>query len=257
MRRTWFKCYADSLINGTTSTELEDPAERWVWIGLLCMATTSPCEGEICIGPEIGYTDEQLAGVLKVSLALFQSAKEKCIRFGKIEIKGDIIQITNWARYQSDYQRQKKYRAPLKKESQPPLSSSSSGSLREEQKRKEKRKICNSKLHAKVTRKGYNRKLQAKVTTPPTPGDIEKEFAAFWDIYPEDRGDRDQALKAYEKLRQTESLEMIEKALEGYLGYLKHKRTKKGFEQAPMFASNFLSFNHWKEHLDFKYEPPQ
>jgi hypothetical protein len=109
-RRTWFKMYASQMLRGSTCQELE-AAERWVWIGLLCLAADSPVDGVICIGDELGYSDPQLASLLHVPLRVLKSAKEKCVGAGKIEVRpGNVIAIANWKKYQSEYSRQRKYR---------------------------------------------------------------------------------------------------------------------------------------------------
>ncbi len=93
--------------------EMKDPAERFVWFGILLLAGDSAYEGKIALTEDMGYSDEQLGAMLKCDASLIRKAKKKMIKFEKIKIlKNNIIQILNWAKYQSEYQRQKPYRSP-------------------------------------------------------------------------------------------------------------------------------------------------
>lgn len=130
-RRTWVKIWVN-MLRSTTMDELQ-PDERFVWIGLLLLAGDSPIEGKVTITEQVGYTDEQLAGILKCQAELITRTKTKLIETDKIKISGtNVIEIINWHKYQSEYQRQKAYR---------------------------------KKLQPEVTTESYNPKLQAKVTT--------------------------------------------------------------------------------------------
>lgn len=113
MRRNWIKLYVDQCLRGTMMDEMTDPAERFVWFGFLLLAGDSPFEGKIALTDGIGYTDEQLGGMLKCDMDVIISAKEKMIRHNKIKmLKNNIIEIVNWKRYQSEYQRQRPHRNP-------------------------------------------------------------------------------------------------------------------------------------------------
>lgn len=111
-RKRWIKLWTQETLYGTTARELE-PAERWVWLGFLALAGDSVEPGTICVAPEVPWTDKQLGDVLKVSPAVLQSAKTKMLKHEKITINEGIIHITNWERYQSEYERTKKYRGTI------------------------------------------------------------------------------------------------------------------------------------------------
>jgi len=154
MRRTWIKLFCDQTLHGTTFREL-GPDERFVWLGFLLLAGDSPIDGKICIDHGVGFTDDQLAAMLKIPADLLTRAKLKCVEFEKIRIiEGGVIEIVNWGHYQSEYSRQKKYR---QRESPP-----RSPSFLKNQKREERGE---RKLSPQVTLKSYNQKLQRKVTT--------------------------------------------------------------------------------------------
>ena len=108
-RRRWVKVWTQETLYGTTSNEL-DPSERWIWIGLLLLAGDSPMPGTICAAPDVPFTDEQLAKILKVPVAHLLGAKEKMMACGKIELNSGGIHIQNWTHYQADYIRDQRYR---------------------------------------------------------------------------------------------------------------------------------------------------
>jgi uncharacterized phage protein (TIGR02220 family) len=91
-----------------------DPAERYVWFGFLLLAGDCAHEGLICATENSGYTDNQLAELLKADVVLVKAAKRKFLKYGKIEIdESGIIKIVKWHLYQSEYLRQKSYRVKL------------------------------------------------------------------------------------------------------------------------------------------------
>ncbi len=99
-----------STVFGSTSKEL-DPAERWIWVGFLALAGDSQWDGMIKATVTLGYSDEQLADLLAVDVPLLRAAKRKMIKADKISVdESGIISINNWEKYQSEYDRQKKYR---------------------------------------------------------------------------------------------------------------------------------------------------
>jgi len=100
-----------STVFGSTPKELH-PAERWVWVGFLALAGDSQWDGVIKATVTLGYSDDQLADLLFVDLPTLRAAKKKMIKAEKIIVdENGIISIVNWQKYQSEYDRQKKYRA--------------------------------------------------------------------------------------------------------------------------------------------------
>lgn len=123
--------------------EMKDPAERFIWFAFLLLAGDSPYEGKIALTEDMGYSDEQLGSMLKCDPILIKRAKKKMVKFDKIKIlNNNIIQIVNWSKYQSEYQRQKIYRGDKKEDV-----------YAESYKRK---------LHRKVTTKGYEQEREGE-----------------------------------------------------------------------------------------------
>jgi hypothetical protein len=111
LRRNWIKIYVDQCLRGTMMDEMTNPAERFIWFGFLLLAGDSPINGKIAITENMGYTDEQLGALLKCDSKIITSAKQKMVKYDKISTaKNNVIEIVNWGKYQSEYQRQKPYR---------------------------------------------------------------------------------------------------------------------------------------------------
>lgn len=110
MRRNWIKLYVDQVLRGSMFEEL-DPDERFVWFGFLCLAGDSAHDGIIGITVTFGYSDDQISDILKVPVELIKRSKRKFVKHDKISIgDNNLITITKWKKYQSEYGRQRPYR---------------------------------------------------------------------------------------------------------------------------------------------------
>jgi hypothetical protein len=108
--RTWIKVYCEPWLGGTLREE--KPEIRGVWIDLLVLAGSGQYgdTGEIKLRNGIGFTDKQIAEILNITKSLWRRAKQRFIETERIKVteKG-AISITNWGKYQSEYERQKPY----------------------------------------------------------------------------------------------------------------------------------------------------
>lgn len=115
--RTWVKIYCDNWINGSLRQE---PLEvRAVWVDLLALTGTTLFSdiGELKLADRVGYTDEQIAGVLAIHIDTWLSVKKRLIQTERITVdKYNVVKILNWKRYQSEYLRQKPHRSTEFKE---------------------------------------------------------------------------------------------------------------------------------------------
>ena len=107
----WIRLWVDETLNGSTFEELRS-TERGVWFSLLPLAAIGqPPHGTIKVCDDIGYTNKQIASLLKVDLTILAEALEILKHVGKISISDtNVITILNWHKYQTEYERQKKYR---------------------------------------------------------------------------------------------------------------------------------------------------
>jgi len=121
-KKTWIKLWTTEWLTGTTRFEL-NPAERSIFVDFLILAVISRYPGVICAGKYEdgrfrGYPLRWLSGVLNATPKLILSTIEKCEKYEKIKVEKNeeddetlyVIHIINWERFQSEYQRQRKYR---------------------------------------------------------------------------------------------------------------------------------------------------
>ena len=120
-RRSWIKIHCDKWLRG--SIRQEPAFIRAIFVDLIAMAGDSAYgnEGVIKLAENVGFTDEVLAGILKVTKKEWRAAKKRLSdgpepRIEIIELSsGYAIKIINWSKYQSEYNRQKSYRKSYRK----------------------------------------------------------------------------------------------------------------------------------------------
>lgn len=108
--RTWIKIYCDKWLNGTIREESLE--FRAVWIDLLVLAGSGKYgdSGEIKITDQLGFLDEQIATLLQISRQKWVAYKKKLVETDRVYLKNsNIICITNWSKYQSEYDRVRQY----------------------------------------------------------------------------------------------------------------------------------------------------
>lgn len=123
-RRSWVKLWVNEWLDGTTRFEMSD-AQRAFWVDLLALAGRSSFPGVIAAGQVneawIGYPITKFQSLLSEPLDI-EATLKLFSKNGKltIEITHDQpirlfkLTLSNWERYQSEYHRQKKYRAKEK-----------------------------------------------------------------------------------------------------------------------------------------------
>jgi hypothetical protein len=109
MARRWVKLWVSESLRGTMRFDFT-PAERGVWYDLLLLAGDCRQEGLISPGKDQHYPLRWIAGTLNISPSLLNRTLEKCKTCSRIEVNGNGITILNWAKYQSEYERQKPFR---------------------------------------------------------------------------------------------------------------------------------------------------
>lgn len=109
--RAWIKMHCDPWLSG--NIRYETPQVRGIFADFLALAGSGKYGdiGQIKLQNEVGFTDLQLQKLLKITRKQLLNAKKQLVLIGEIAIDGDnIITITNWKKYQSEYNRQKPYR---------------------------------------------------------------------------------------------------------------------------------------------------
>lgn len=72
-----------------------------IWLKLLILAGTINDGGAIYLTPEIPYTDHLLSTQFARPLPTVQLALRTFESFGMIEVVGDVLQVSNWEKYQN------------------------------------------------------------------------------------------------------------------------------------------------------------
>lgn len=108
-RRTWVKLYCYERLHGSIAFQLE-PEERSTFDELLCLAGICGLDGLIADHDRRPYPHSFIAHECHISEELLERTLDKCKEEGRIKEDEHGIYLTNWATYQSEYQRQKPYR---------------------------------------------------------------------------------------------------------------------------------------------------
>lgn len=109
-RRRWIKLYPLECIDGSIRYQLT-PSERGVWYDLLNFSAVCSNDGTISDRDGRPYPLSFIASRLNITITLLKSTLDKSIEEGRLTMTLDgVISITNWTRYQSEYDRQKPYR---------------------------------------------------------------------------------------------------------------------------------------------------
>jgi len=117
-RRAWVKLYLTGWLHGSIRWQLE-PDERGVWADLICLAGECGKAGKICDNDGKPYPLKYIANMLNISEELLLQTIDKCKKEERICQEDGILSITNWNVYQSEYERQKKYRDKTTQEDDP------------------------------------------------------------------------------------------------------------------------------------------
>lgn len=72
-----------------------------IWFKILCLAGNINDNGLVYFTKDIPYTDQMLASQFNVSIALIRLALETFKRFEMVEIVDDVLQVSNWEKYQN------------------------------------------------------------------------------------------------------------------------------------------------------------
>lgn len=107
--RKWVKVFCYETLHGSISYQLSE-AEQAVWVKLLCFAGLCGNDGIIADHDLRPFPHEFICHEIHTDNDMFEETLRKCIEEGRISEDGQGIKITNWNKYQSEYDRQKQYR---------------------------------------------------------------------------------------------------------------------------------------------------
>lgn len=112
-KRTWVKIFVTGWLHGSIRWQLE-PDERGVWADLIVLAGECGKEGILCDNDDKPYPRNFIASQFNIPLELLDRTIAKCRHDGRIDDRDDLIVISKWKSYQSEYERQKPYRGKNK-----------------------------------------------------------------------------------------------------------------------------------------------
>jgi len=107
---TWVKLHINGWLHGSIRWQLEAD-ERGVWADLIALAGQCLSGGAISDNDGRPYPRDFIAGQLNIRQELLDRTIAKCRQNGQLVDRDDMIVLTNWKIYQSEYERQKQYRA--------------------------------------------------------------------------------------------------------------------------------------------------
>jgi hypothetical protein len=107
--RKWVKVFCYEMLHGSVSYQLTE-GEQAVWVKLLCFAGLCGNEGIIADHDLRPFPHEFICHEIHTDAEVFEATLAKCKEEGRISEDGQGIRITNWAKYQSEYDRQKVFR---------------------------------------------------------------------------------------------------------------------------------------------------
>ncbi len=108
-RRTWVKLYVTGWLHGSIRWQLTSE-ERGVWADLLAFAGEIGQEGRFCDNDGRAFPRDFMANRLNIKKTLLDTVIAKSLDEGRITETDGVLKLTNWGHYQSEYDRQKKYR---------------------------------------------------------------------------------------------------------------------------------------------------
>ncbi len=107
--RRWVKLWCYERLHGSVSYQLSE-SQQSIWDKILCLAGLCNMEGLIADHDGRPYPHSFIIHELHCSEDDFESTLALCKEEGRIVENEKGLDITNWERYQSEYERQKQYR---------------------------------------------------------------------------------------------------------------------------------------------------
>lgn len=100
MAYPWFRAYSEMLHD--PKIRRMSPAQRWVWVGLLCLASDSEERGTLELAPGVAYDLDDFEGALGVDAETVETCLAMAAKLGMIRYDGTKLIIVNWDKRQYD-----------------------------------------------------------------------------------------------------------------------------------------------------------
>ena len=250
----WFRCY--TCVRTDPKLVLLPPAQRWVWIALLCLAKESPVPGTLLLSDRIPLTMEALPSLIGVPSREVQRALEAFVRTEMLICTDGVWRILHWQQRQfsSDRSAERvRIHRQRETESMQQLCDVTVTPMKQ---------LCNVTVTPPETesdtdtdteneRKKSTKKERAAASTDADPFQTEM-FERFWQAYPKHRA------KSYaQRMWQARMKERIEPELlvRCATHYAQSTDREGTGEQFLLHASTFLGPH--RRYLDYVEPPPQ
>lgn len=109
IKRKWVKLWVTECLEGSIRYQLQ-PDERSVWYDLIIFSALCDPPGKIADRDGRAFPRQFIASRLNITEGLLESTIDQCTHEGRLQENDGVLIITNWERYQSEYDRQKPYR---------------------------------------------------------------------------------------------------------------------------------------------------
>ena len=233
----WIKLYVDMFDNRKIK-QIKCLPEGYaiivVWVQLLCLAGQTNDDGKIYFTNEIPYTEQMMANEFGMPLATIQLALATLQQFDMVEIIDNILQISNWEKYQNvqglegirEYNRlaQQKHRSKLKSadvnDNVNDMSLTSQlPSSRCQGTDKDKEKEEDEDIEKRDSFVPQEERVRFK------PNQLKDEFEVLWMNYPRKDGKKN-AFLAYERARhQGATYDDVMSGIKRYVNKIEHEGT--------------------------------
>jgi hypothetical protein len=252
----WFRCY--TCVRTDPKLVLLPPAQRWVWIALLCLAKESPVPGTLLLSNRIPLTMEALPSLIGVPAREVRRALEAFVRTEMLVCTDGVWRILHWQQRQfsSDRSAERvRIHRQRETESMQQLCNVTVTPMKQ---------LCNVTVTPPETesdtdtdtdteneRKKSTKKERAAASTDADPFQTEM-FERFWQAYPKHRA------KSYaQRMWQARMKERIEPELlvRCATHYAQSTDREGTGEQFLLHASTFLGPH--RRYLDYVEPPPQ
>ena len=100
MSYPWFRAYSEMLHD--PKLRRMSPSQRWVWIGLLCLASDAPERGVLELAPGVAYEIEDLAGTIGAEEEDVKRCLDIADSLGMMRTEGSALILVNWEKRQYD-----------------------------------------------------------------------------------------------------------------------------------------------------------
>jgi len=100
MAYPWFRAYSEMLHDPKLLRMT--PEQRWVWVGLLCLASDSDERGVLELAPGVPYDLDDLEAALHVDAQTVDCCLNIAAKLGMIQRDGSKLIIANWDKRQYD-----------------------------------------------------------------------------------------------------------------------------------------------------------